>query len=236
MAEHIKLARTAAKAGVTMALVALSAGAAANALGETTRARAAAPGFKELKLNVKGLSPELRHDFTSIEEDFNFVSRVMEAEGIFYYFEHGGAGHRLLTVGNANARFLPINAANAKFLQGVSGAATLSGSAQQKLLSIPGFEVDVSTNVDGSPSVTINNGTGVALPAVQDQGGTDANITLAPGKNSLTLTLQNGIDQLRLQTFPADSFNRVLTLTISITFNAAQARSSFAGQLTNGTS
>jgi hypothetical protein len=82
--------------------------------------------------------------------------------------------------------------------------------------------------------VTINNGTGVSLPAVQDQGGTDGGSTLQPGSNSLTLTLQNGIDQLHLQTFPTASSNRVLTLTLSINFNAAQASSSFAGQLING--
>jgi Phage tail baseplate hub (GPD) len=267
MAEHIKLTRTAAKAGVTMALLALLAGVAGNAMGEGTSARPAAQvlkGGSALKLNVNGLSPELRHDLANIETDFNFVSRLMEEEGIFYYFKHGGAGHRLLTIGDANAtflkssaanakflaisdanatflrisdanaKFLPISDANAKFLQGVSGAATLSGSAQQELLSIPGFEVDVSTNGDGLPSVTINNGTGIALPAVQDQGGTDGTITLQPGKNSLTLTLQNGVDQLHLQTFPAGGFNRVLTLTISINFNAAQASSSFASQLING--
>jgi hypothetical protein len=277
MAEHIKLTRTAAKAGVTMALLALAAGVAGDAMGEGTRATPAAQvlkGASALKLNVNGLSPELRHDLATIETSFNFVSRLMEEEGIFYYFKQAGAGHRLLSIGDANAsflkisdanarflpiadanasflkiadanasflkisdanaRFLPIADANAKFLQGVSGAATLSGSAQRQLLSIPGFEVDVATNGNGFPSVTISNGTGVALPAVLDEGGTDGSITLQPGSNSLTVTLPNGIDQLRLQTFPAASFNRVLTLTISINFSPAQASSSFASQLING--
>lgn len=247
MAEHVKLMGTAAKAGVTMALLALVAGVAGNATGRGTGVMPAAQvlnGRSALKLKVKGLSPELKHDLRTIQTDFNFVSKLMEAEGIFYYFNHGGSGHRLLTIGgadatflkisDANSKFLPIADANAKFLQGVSGAATLSRNARQVLLSIPGFGVDVATNGDGFPSVTINDGTGVALAAVQDQGGTDGGITLQPGNNALTLALQNGIDQLRLQTFPTASLNRVLTLTLSINFNAAQASSSFASQLING--
>jgi len=77
----------------------------------------------------------------------------------------------------------------------VSGAATLSGSANsQELLSTPGIEVDVAINGDGFPSVTISNSTGLLIPAVLDQGGTDGGITLQPGSNSLTPSLQNGID------------------------------------------
>jgi hypothetical protein len=211
-------------------------------------------GPPALKLN--GLSPELKGNFKKIGSTLATLSKDA---GIFYYFQHAGAKHKFETINDANARFLSINTANAKYLssggtaqnsnelgglppnafvQGdgtlVSGAATLGRGAQQKLMSIPAIEVDVATNVDGLPSVTINNGTGLSLPAVQDQGGTDGGITLQPGPNSLTVSLQNGVDQLHLQTFPAGSFNHVLTMTISINFNAAQGSSSFAGQLING--
>jgi hypothetical protein len=215
-------------------------------------------GPPALKLN--GLSPELKGNFKKIGSTLATLSKDA---GIFYYFQHDGAKHKFETINDANARFLSINAAinaaNAKYLssggtaqnsnelgglppnafvQGdgtlVSGAAILGGGGQQKLMSIPGIEVDVATNVDGLPSVTINNGTGLSLPAVQDQGGTDGGITLQPGPNSLIVSLQNGVDQLHLQTFPAGSFNHVLTMTISINFNAAQGSSSFAGQLING--
>jgi hypothetical protein len=144
MAEHVKLMGTAAKAGVTMALLALVAGVAGDATGQATGMTPAAQvlnGRSALKLKVKGLSPELKHDLMTIQTDFNFVSKLMEEEGIFYYFNHGGHGHRLLTVGAANAtflkisdantKFLPIADANAKFLQGVSAAATLSRSTRQ---------------------------------------------------------------------------------------------------------
>ena len=93
----------------------------------------------------------------------------------------GGADATFLKISDANSKFLPIADANAKFLQGVSGAATLSRNARQVLLSIPGFGVDVATNGDGFPSVTINDGTGVALPAVQDQGGRTGASRYSPG-------------------------------------------------------
>jgi hypothetical protein len=220
------------------------------------QAQAARPPKGAPALNIKGLSPELKENFKKISSS---LSRLSEEAGIFYYFQHQGAKHKFETINDANARFLSISAANAKYLpsdgtaqnsnelgglppnafvQGdgtlVSGAATLGGGAQQELMSIPGVEVDVATNIDGLPSVTINNGTGLSLPAVEDQGGTDTGITLQPGVNSLTLSLQNGVDQLHLQTFAAGSFNRVLTMTISINFNAAVGSSSFAGQLING--
>jgi len=67
-----------------------------------------------------------------------------------------------------------------RWAAGFTGAATLSGSANsQELLSTPGIEVDVAINGDGFPSVTISNSTGLLIPAVLDQGGTDGGITLA---------------------------------------------------------
>ena len=86
MAEHVKLMGIAAKAGVTMALLALVAGVAGNATGRGTGVMPAAQvlnGRSALKLKVKGLSPELKHDLRTIQTDFNFVSKVMEEEGIF---------------------------------------------------------------------------------------------------------------------------------------------------------
>jgi hypothetical protein len=116
-----------------------------------------------------------------------------------------------------------------------SGAATLSGGPKsQKLLTTPGIEADAVINGNGFPSVTIDNNTGLSIPAVLDQGGTDAGTTLQPGPNSLTLSPQNGIDQLHVQTFPAGSFSHIVTLIISINFNSAQGSSAFAGQLING--
>jgi hypothetical protein len=224
-------------------------------------------------LKLKGLSPVLKADFTAIARalsSFSVVSRLMEEEGIFYFFKHTESGHTLLTKSDAALQYLAIGAPaqdanelggrpassylpvsgtaqNANEVGGQSppfvhgdgglssGAATLSGGPKsQKLLTTAGIEVDAVINGNGFPSVTIDNSTGVSIPAVLDQGGTDGDSTLGPGPNSLTLSPQNGIDQLHLQTFPAGSFNHIVTLIISINFNAAQGSSSFAGQLIDG--
>lgn len=273
MTKYVKLTLTPARAAVAIVFVALFVGDAAKSGAEPAKVmvtRAAAvtqpqtqvaqvlKGTNALKL--KGLNPELKRDLTAIGNDFNFVSRVMEREGIFYYFKHGSGNHHLLTSADASKEFLtrtdaskaylPIGGtaqnsskvgglAPSAFVQGdgrlVSGGATLSGGTKsQKLLSSTGIEVDVAINNDGFPSVTINDSTGVVIPAVLDQGGTDGAMTLQPGSNSLTLSLPNGVDQLHLQTFPTGAFNRVVTLTVSIDFNPAQGSSAFTGQLLDG--
>ncbi len=263
MADYVKLKGTAAKVGVMMALLALLAGIAettgpgpakaammpAAAMPQPNAQGAQVPKGK-IPLRLKGLSSELRRDFRTIGAAlFGLDSRLEEEEGIFYYFTHTTAKHFLTTSG-ASKKYLAISgtARNANELRGlspsafvqgdgglVSGAATLSGVTKpQKLLSTPGIEVDVATNGDGFPSLTIKNSTGLLIPAIQDQGGTDGGVTLQSGANPLTLSLQNGIDQFRLQTFPVGSFNRVVTLIISISFNSAQGSSSFAGQLLDG--
>ncbi len=37
------------------------------------------------------------------ESDFNFVSRLMEEEGIFYYFKHTASGHKLVLADNSSS-------------------------------------------------------------------------------------------------------------------------------------
>jgi type VI secretion system secreted protein VgrG len=37
------------------------------------------------------------------ESDFNFVSRLMEEEGIYYYFKHTASGHKLILADNSSA-------------------------------------------------------------------------------------------------------------------------------------
>jgi hypothetical protein len=259
MSESGKLKVTAAKVGMVMACLALLAG-----IAETTGSGAAkatvAPAADvtqphagvsqvlkgKIPLKLKGLSPELTADFKVIE---TYLSRLFEEHGIYYFFKHTDDGHTLLTKSDAAKKYLAIGAAaqdskevgglSPPFVQGagalVSGAATLSGGPRsQKLLATPGIEVDAGINGNGFPSVTIDNSTGLSIPAILDQGGTDGGTTLQPGSNSLTLSLQNGIDQLHLQTFPAGNFNHIVTLIISIDFSPAQGSSSFAGQLIDG--
>ncbi len=249
---------TAISVGVTIVVLALLAGIAAatgpGPANDVTPAAAVMPSDAHMAqvpkgtsgLRLKGLSPELKGDLKQIDV---VLARLESDAGIFYYFQHTTSKH-FLTGTDANKRYLAISATArnsdevgglrpSALVQGdgglVSGAAALSGGAKsQKLLSTPGIEVDVAVNGDGFPSVTIKNSTGLLISAILDQGGADAGITLQPGSNSLTLTLQSGIDQLHLQTYPTGSFNRVVTLIVSINFNSAQGSSSFAGQLIDG--
>lgn len=259
MADYVKLKGTAAKVGVTLAFLALLAGIAGRtgsgpAKATVTPAAAVTQPDaqvaqvlkRKISLRLKGLSPELKGDFRTIS---GLVSRLLEEAGIFYYFEHTTSKH-FLTSSGASKKYLAITgtAQNSNELRGlspsafvqgdgglVSGTATLSGGPKsEKLLSTPGIEVDVAINLDGFPSVTVKNSTGAFIPAIQDQGGIDGGVTLQPGANSLTLSPQNGIDQVHLQTFAVGSFNRVVTLIISVNFNSAQGRSAFSGQLING--
>lgn len=49
------------------------------------------------------------------ESDFNFVSRLLEQNGLFYYFEHGASEHRMIiTDDSRNAGFCPPQAAHAE--------------------------------------------------------------------------------------------------------------------------
>jgi len=45
---------------------------------------------------IKGNHPKREYCVQYRETDFNFVSRLMEEEGIFYYFRHSKSGHRLI--------------------------------------------------------------------------------------------------------------------------------------------
>src|SRR5262245_61754434 len=44
-------------------------------------------------LEIKGSHPKWEYCVQYRETDFNFVSRLMEQEGIFYYFRHGNGSH-----------------------------------------------------------------------------------------------------------------------------------------------
>lgn len=53
-------------------------------------------GFSDFKLSLKGQFEARDYCVQYRESDFNFVSRLMEEEGIFYYFEHAQGKHTLV--------------------------------------------------------------------------------------------------------------------------------------------
>ncbi len=136
-----------------------------------------------------------------------------------------------LKIDDANAEFLKIEgtAANAAqlgglapdaFFQGnghvVTGAVPAVQSTPTQLLALPGgiIVVDVA-NVPGSGLVlTINNGTGATLTAVEQ--GDRTPLTLAPGATNLPVVPAGTATQLHLQIFPSgQAFPDVVTLIAS---------------------
>jgi type VI secretion system secreted protein VgrG len=73
-------------------------------------------GFKDFRFVLSGKYTEWDYCVQYRETDFNFISRLMETEGIFYFFEHSDKKHVLVladepgkfqTCAQAKARYLP---------------------------------------------------------------------------------------------------------------------------------
>ncbi len=62
-------------------------------------------GFTDYKLKLSGSHAKREYCVQHQETDFNFVSRLMEEEGIFYYFEHADGSHTMILGDKASAYF-----------------------------------------------------------------------------------------------------------------------------------
>ncbi len=62
-----------------------------------------AHGFKDYKLKLSGTYPEWEYCVQYRETDFNFVSRMMEQEGIYYYFDHKDGVNELVLCDSPSA-------------------------------------------------------------------------------------------------------------------------------------
>jgi type VI secretion system secreted protein VgrG len=60
-------------------------------------------GFNDYKLQLQGSPPQREYCVQYRETDFNFVSRLMEEEGIFYFFRHEDGKHTLEMANQKNA-------------------------------------------------------------------------------------------------------------------------------------
>jgi type VI secretion system secreted protein VgrG len=60
-------------------------------------------GFSDYKLQLKGSFEPWEYCVQYRESDFNFVSRLMEEEGIFYYFKHESGKHTLMLCNDKGA-------------------------------------------------------------------------------------------------------------------------------------
>lgn len=60
-------------------------------------------GFSDYKLKLSGTYPKREFCVQYRETDFNFVSRLMEQEGIYYFFEHQDGKHTLILADSISA-------------------------------------------------------------------------------------------------------------------------------------
>lgn len=60
-------------------------------------------GFKDYKLSLSGTYREWEYCVQYRETDFNFISRLMEQEGIYYFFQHTDGVHTLVLADSASA-------------------------------------------------------------------------------------------------------------------------------------
>jgi len=60
-------------------------------------------GFKDFRLSLKGSYPQLEYCVQYRETSFNFVSRLMEEFGIFYYFDHSTKGKHTMVLADQSS-------------------------------------------------------------------------------------------------------------------------------------
>jgi type VI secretion system secreted protein VgrG len=60
--------------------------------------------FKDFKLNLKSSYPKLEYCVQYRETSFNFVSRLMEEAGIFYYFDHTTQGKHTMVIADQSTK------------------------------------------------------------------------------------------------------------------------------------
>jgi len=245
MAEYIRLRVTAAKAGVTMALLALIGGLA-------ERSRAATPPRAQQSsalnfLKLKGLTHTVSSDFLTVEKKLvKLDSAISSVQKKLLKFERTASGE-FLKITDANAKFLKADgtAANAAklgeltpdaFFQGkgnvVSGAVSKLSTTAQQLVSLPGGIIVVSiaqiAGVPG-PTLTIHNGTSNALVAVADLGnGQSTSVALAANADTQLPAVQSTAE-IHLQIFPGGSFTDVVSILIGLNQGEAVAQAFTGG-------
>lgn len=78
-------------------------------------------GFHDFRFDLQATPPTREYCVQYRETDLNFVSRLLEEEGIFYFFEHTVAKHTLVLSDKKNAFALCPNQESARYVP-VSGA------------------------------------------------------------------------------------------------------------------
>ena len=261
MAEYIKFRVTAAKAGVTLALMALIAGVTDRAQASSPRATASVSVGSFLKL--QGLSSAISGNLLKLENKLLKLDTSLQKidKALPSYLKIKSANNTFLKIADANAKFLKVNDANAKFLkiddanqkylpasaassffQGngnvVSGALSSLGTSSQQLLSLPGGIIVVSiSNTPGAGSLlTIHNGTSNTLAGAVSMGDGSVSqaLTLKPNGDTQLPAVQSQAAEIRLQIFPGGSFTSVVSILIGLTPNPTTSQPEAVAQAFTG--
>ncbi len=253
MAEYIKFRLNAAKVGVSMALLALIAGAADKAKANApapTASQSSVGGF----LKLTGLSRTISSDFLKLEQKYlklntalsSFEAKLLKFErsvsSQYYkartidatFLKIDNANATFLKIGDANATFLKIADANGKFLQGrgavLSNSLLLPAvSQQQQLLGDGSVRVLVGILPAGGPVVTLANDTNMSLNFTV-VGGRSATTSIPAGG---TADITPGGPQLDIQMFGGGGgAGKIWTITLSDV--SSQAGQQFVGQMLIG--
>ena len=81
-------------------------------------------GFSDYKLSLTGEYQPLEYCVQYRETDFNFLSRLIEAAGIFYFFEHQDGKHIMVLADDASAFKAAADYDKVKFREAQSGRTT----------------------------------------------------------------------------------------------------------------
>jgi type VI secretion system secreted protein VgrG len=81
-------------------------------------------GFTDYKLSLTGSYDPLEYCVQYRETDLNFLSRLLEAAGIFYYFEHSDGKHVMVLADDGSAFKAADGYGKVRFLQAQSGRTT----------------------------------------------------------------------------------------------------------------
>jgi type VI secretion system secreted protein VgrG len=79
-------------------------------------------GFQDVRLNLQGTFEPREYCVQYRETDFQFVSRLLEEEGIFYFFEHTDSKHTLVLGNNPGAHVACPNQAKVRYRKAYGGA------------------------------------------------------------------------------------------------------------------
>ncbi|SNY42963.1 type VI secretion system secreted protein VgrG [Arsukibacterium tuosuense] len=100
---------------------------------------------------ISGSYPDYEYKVQYEEADFSFISRLLEQEGIFYFFEHSKGQHKLILADKA-AAYEPCLEKNVKFHTGTLAEAHIS-QWQKALRMVPGKFVQRGYNLEKPKSL-----------------------------------------------------------------------------------